>query len=45
MVHTQKGDTLLLHGAAGGIGTVVTQLTKLASIMVIGLVISEQQMA
>ena len=41
----QAGETLLLYGAAGGIGTAMIQLAKLADIKVIGLVSSQQRMA
>lgn len=48
MLHTQArvkaGETLLLHGAAGGIGTAVLQLARLDGIQVIGLVSSPQRM-
>ena len=48
MLHTQARvqaeETLLLYGAAGGIGTAVIQLAKLAGITVIGLVSSQQRM-
>jgi len=49
MLHTQarvqSGEALLLYGAAGGIGTAVIQLAKLAGIKVIGLVSSEPRRA
>lgn len=41
----QAGESLLLYGAAGGIGTAVIQLAKLAGIKVFGLVSSQQRMA
>ena len=48
MLHTQArakdGETILLYGAAGGIGTAVVQLAKLAHIKVIGLVSSAPRM-
>jgi len=48
MLHTmakiEKGQTVLLHAAAGGVGTAVIQLSKLAGIKVIGLTSSEEKM-
>jgi len=47
MLHSQArmraGETLLLYGAAGGVGTAAIQLAKLAGIKVIGLVSSEER--
>lgn len=47
MLHLQArvraGETLLLYGAAGGIGTATIELAKLAGVRVIGLVSSDER--
>lgn len=47
MLHTianvQKGDILLVHAAAGGVGTAIIQLAKLAGVTVIGSVGSDEK--
>ncbi len=47
MLHTmgqvQKGQTILAYAAAGGVGTAVTQLGKLADVKVIGLTSSDEK--
>lgn len=37
VAHLEAGDTVLIHGAAGGVGTAVLELARLADIHVIGL--------
>ena len=39
----QKGDTILLHAAAGGVGLIVSQWAKLLGLRVIGTVSSEEK--
>jgi len=45
MGHIEPGQTVLLYGAAGGVGTAVIQLAKLANISVIGLTSSDDKAA
>lgn len=37
MIHLAKGDTVLIHSAAGGVGTALTQLCKWKECQIIGL--------
>jgi NADPH:quinone reductase-like Zn-dependent oxidoreductase len=43
MAHVQPGQTILIYAAAGGVGTAVIQLGKLAGITVIGLTSSDEK--
>jgi len=43
MGHIKPGQTILLHGAAGGVGTAVIQLAKLIDVTVIGLSSSDDK--
>jgi len=45
MGHIQSGQTILLYGAAGGVGTAVIQLAKLIGATVIGLSSSDDKIA
>ncbi|TKK88915.1 NADP-dependent oxidoreductase [Herbidospora galbida] len=39
----RKGETLLVHGAAGGVGTMITQLAVLRGVRVVGTASAENQ--
>lgn len=45
MGHVQSGQSVLVYGAAGGVGTAVIQLAKLAGVSVIGLSSSDEKAA
>jgi NADPH:quinone reductase-like Zn-dependent oxidoreductase len=45
MAHVQAGDTLLVHSAAGGVGSMLVQLGKLAGCRVIGVVGASHKVA
>jgi len=43
MAHARKGQTVLIHAAAGGVGTAAIQLGKLAGLKLIGLTSSDEK--
>jgi len=43
MARVQVGQTILVHGAAGGVGTAIVQLAKRSGLKVIGLTSSEEK--
>jgi len=43
MGHVEPGQTVLLYGAAGGVGTAVIQLAKLVNVNIIGLTSSDDK--
>lgn len=43
MGHIQRGGSVLVHAAAGGVGIAVTQLAKIAGVRVIGLTSSKEK--
>lgn len=43
MAHVKEGETILSYAAAGGVGTAVIQLAKLANVTVIGLTSTDEK--
>lgn len=43
VANVQTGDTVLVYGASGGVGTLVTQLARIAGVRVIGTASAEKQ--